>query len=113
MRAARFRSGREERDQQGDKGRRCAYFRATLILGGSMKCLLFVSGSVIAMASTAIAQNRTVKLNGGLEAEVLTAGRSASQTTLSLSIKIANKGSSSAYLLLLGYPLVTDNTGGS
>jgi hypothetical protein len=58
------------------------------------------------------AQSRTVKLNGGLEAEVLALGRSANHQNLSVSMRISNKGTSSAYLLLVGTPVVTDNTGG-
>ncbi|HEV8413050.1 MAG TPA: hypothetical protein VGQ49_05620 [Bryobacteraceae bacterium] len=57
-------------------------------------------------------QSRIVKLNGGLEAEILTLGRDTLGYNLTTSLRISNKGKSTAYLLLIGNPVATDNTGG-
>jgi hypothetical protein len=67
----------------------------------------------LAFVSSMAAQNALVKLNGGLEATVLKIGRSKDHRRLTLSLRIANKGNGTAYLLLVGDPLATDNTGGS
>ncbi|MEP6962906.1 MAG: hypothetical protein ABI995_12560 [Acidobacteriota bacterium] len=64
-------------------------------------------------ASTGFAQERTVKLNGGLEAELITLGRDATGYNLSASLRIANKGKSIAYLLLVADTVATDNAGGT
>jgi hypothetical protein len=75
-----------------------------------------VTGLVFAVAQFVWplhAQSHTVKLNGGLEAEVISIGRSADHVSLNISMNIANKGSSTAYLLLVGNPVVNDNTGGT
>jgi hypothetical protein len=64
--------------------------------------------------STAFAQTRTVKLNGGLEAEILSLGRSKEHDRLTVHIRIRNLGKNTAELLLVRNPLVaTDNTGGA
>jgi hypothetical protein len=57
------------------------------------------------------AEGNTVKLNGELEARVITLGRGANHQSLNITMNIANKGSNSAYLLLVGSPVVVDNTG--
>jgi hypothetical protein len=56
-------------------------------------------------------QGDTVKLNGGLEATILQVGRSKDHKYVTVSLRIANKGTSTAYLLLVDRPLATDNTG--
>ena len=62
-------------------------------------------------ASSLSAQTHTVKLNGGLEAELLTLGRSENHKYLTLSMRMTNKGKNVAYLLLVGSPVATDNIG--
>ena len=62
--------------------------------------------------SFAVAQDVTVKLNGGLEAKVLRVGRTKDHRYLTLSMHILNKGSSTAYLALVDLPTAVDNTGG-
>jgi hypothetical protein len=74
-------------------------------------CTIFLGNLII--ASSLGAQNPVVKLNGGLEASVLKIGRSKDNRRLTISLRLANKGTSTAYLLLVGDPLATDNTGGS
>jgi hypothetical protein len=67
----------------------------------------------LAFADPGMAQSPIVKLNGGLEATVLKVGRSTDHKRLTISLLIANKGSSTADLLMVGEPLATDNTGGA
>jgi hypothetical protein len=57
------------------------------------------------------APGRAVKLNGGLEAEVISIGRSKDHRSLTISVLLSNKGKNAAYLLLAGTPIVNDNTG--
>jgi hypothetical protein len=53
-----------------------------------------------------------IKLNGGLEATIINIGRNSNHTIATISMKISNKGSNAAHLLLVGTPVVTDDTGG-
>lgn len=62
-------------------------------------------------AGLAIAQQSTVKLNGGLEAEIVSLGRSDDHQYLTISMRIANKGRDTAYLLLIGKEAAIDNKG--
>lgn len=64
--------------------------------------------------STAVAQaqSNVVKLNGGLEAEILSIGRSADHEIITLSLLISNKGKDTANVMLVGKEAVTDNKGG-
>ncbi len=63
------------------------------------------------LGSLARSQSHTVKLNGGLEAEVLSIGRSSDHQNLTISMRLSNKGKSTAYVLMVGFPMITDNTG--
>jgi hypothetical protein len=58
------------------------------------------------------AQNPVVKLNGGLEASVLKIGRTRDHKNVTLSLRVANKGNKTAYLLLVEEPVATDDAGG-
>jgi len=75
------------------------------------KALPILLGCLI-LASSGAAQTATVKLNGGLEATVLQIGRTRDHRYLTLSLRISNKGSSTAYLALVDVPTAIDNTGG-
>jgi hypothetical protein len=59
------------------------------------------------------AENPVVKLNGGLEAQILSVGRNANHNQLTAAMKIVNKGKNTIFLLLVGNPLAmaVDNTG--
>jgi len=60
------------------------------------------------------AQSRVVKLNGGLEAEILGLGRSKDHRLLTMHVRTRNLGKNTAELLLISTPIVaTDNTGGA
>jgi len=77
----------------------------------SFKLLGMLVGCSVLQPS-AVAQDITVKLNGGLEATVLQIGRTRDHRNVTLSLRISNKGSSTAYLILVDNPMATDNTGG-
>ena len=64
------------------------------------------------LTAVTVAQEQSVKLNGGLVAEILSLGRSADQQFLTISMRIANKGKDTAYLMLVGKEIATDNKGG-
>jgi len=66
---------------------------------------------VLIFPSFAAEQSETVKLNGGLEATILQVGRSKDHRHVTVTLRIANKGTSTAYLLLVDRPVATDNTG--
>lgn len=68
---------------------------------------------VFLFSVTCSAQSRVVRLNGGLQAEVLTLGRNVNHTQVTLSVRILNQSRGTAYLALIGNPTVTDNEGGS
>jgi hypothetical protein len=53
----------------------------------------------------------TIKLNGGLEASILQVGRSGNRQQLTLTMRLANRSSETAYLLLVDQPMATDNSG--
>ena len=80
-----------------------------------IKALLVFSAlltGVLFNASARSEDTRALKLNGGLEARILTVGRSPDRTVLTASMAIANKGKSTVYLLLLFPPFAVDSTGG-
>jgi hypothetical protein len=54
-----------------------------------------------------------VKLNGGLEAEILSLGRSKDHRFLTVHVRMRNLGKNTAELALAGLPLATDNSGGA
>jgi hypothetical protein len=72
------------------------------------QCLLIC----ILVTGTAGAQPAPVKLNAGLEADILTLGRSADHLYLTISMKISNKSKDTVYLMLVGKEVATDNKGG-
>jgi len=64
------------------------------------------------LAGVVGAQPAPVKLNAGLEADILSLGRSADHRYLTISMKISNKGKDTVYLMLVGREMATDNKGG-
>jgi hypothetical protein len=54
-----------------------------------------------------------IKLNGGLEGEIVTVGRSKDRHELSVSMTLSNKGKNAIQLLLLSTSFATDSTGAS
>jgi hypothetical protein len=67
---------------------------------------------LLAAASASAQQSSVVKLNGGLEAEILSLGRSADHQFVTISMRISNRGKDTAYLMLVGKEAATDNKGG-
>ena len=54
----------------------------------------------------------TLKLNGGLEAQLISIGRNKEHNTVTIAAMIKNNGINTAYLMLAGAPpMATDNTG--
>jgi hypothetical protein len=76
-----------------------------------MRALTILCGFML-FISLACAQGVTQKLNGGLEASVLNIGRNRDHNRLTVSLRIANRGTSTAYLLLVDRPMAIDNKGG-
>jgi hypothetical protein len=68
--------------------------------------------SVYLLAPTFLVAQTPLKLNGGLEAEVLSLGRSADHQFVTISMRISNTGKNTAHLLLVGKEAATDNKGG-
>ena len=75
--------------------------------------------AVVVLAVAAVAQKPTenppVDLNGGLQAQIVSVGMNTKwplHPTLTMSIKISNKGKSTAFLLLYGEPSMIDDAGG-
>ncbi len=65
-------------------------------------------------ASKTQAQGQPINLNGGLQAQVVSAGRDKTFKNLTASMTLTNKGKNTVYVLLLtgsGYPKAIDNTG--
>jgi hypothetical protein len=61
----------------------------------------------------AVAQTRPVKLNGGLEAEIVSLGRTKDQLHVTVQLRIRNLGKNVAEVLFIRTSAVaTDNTGG-
>jgi len=52
-----------------------------------------------------------MKLSAGLEADILTLGRSADHEFLTISMKISNTGKNTVYLMLVGKEAAADNKG--
>ena len=84
-----------------------------------LKRFVLASWAVVALAVAAVAQkpaeNPTVDLNGGLQAQIITVGmntRNALHPSLTMSVKITNGGKSTAFLLLYGVPSLIDDAGG-
>jgi hypothetical protein len=76
------------------------------------KNVLSILAATLILSGSLLAQNNTVKLNGGLEATLLTVGRTKDHRYLTLSVRISNRSANTGYLLLVGEPVATDNTGG-
>jgi hypothetical protein len=78
----------------------------------SKNLLGILAAVLISPSSSSLAQNNTVPLNGGLEATLLKVGRTKDHRYLTLSMRISNKGTNTAFLLLVNEPTATDNIGG-
>jgi len=80
------------------------------------KRVALASWAVVVLAAAAVAQkppeNPTVDLNGGLQAQIISVGVNPKLPSLTMSIKISNKGKSTAFLLLYGEPSMIDDAGG-
>jgi hypothetical protein len=84
-----------------------------------LKRIALASWAVVILAVAAVAQkpqeNPVVNLNGGLQAQIISAGMNAKwplHPSLTMSIKITNTGKTTAFLLLYGLPSMIDDAGG-
>jgi hypothetical protein len=68
--------------------------------------------AMLICSASLFAQNTMVKLNGGLDATLLKVGRTKDHRYLTLSVRISNRGPDTAFLLLVGEPAATDDSGG-
>lgn len=68
----------------------------------------------LAAAGQKADENRTVQLNGGLQAQILSLGRDSStpRPVLTAAIKISNTGQNHAFVMLYGEPSAIDDAGG-
>ena len=73
------------------------------------------SGAVVILSVAAVAQsNPTAELNGGMEAQIISSGlntRDALHPSITMALKISNKGTSTAFVLLVGPPDLVDDSG--